>query len=750
MKAMTVMAGAALLGSTMASALYPTGFTSNTAVIVGANAAPSDNLASATVISHLNAAKVGEGGNVEIDGEKYKFDKSATHFHIGDDITDVVSTALDDDQLPTLLEAGTYTDTNNDEFEYTQKITVGTTGLQLNLFEDDDYKADTPTVGFRIPSATTVATYTLDFTDQPDFADLENTDLNIMGKQYYVLDAPTTNDRLTLLDSAQDSILAEGSSVTVNAGSKTYTVETSFVGETSVKLVVNGETTNSLAEGSTYKLSDGSYIGVKDIMYSSKDTGISKVEFSIGNGKLLLINGDEVELNEDEVDGVTVTVTNNSAKLDKIDLAWATDDTMFITTDRALVMPGFETFKFVYGGVDFPAEEKIEIQAGSSTYSILNDFPLKGAEEDIPLLYLNTSLTGFAGTGKSSTQKLATGTTSITFDSNTDWFIVSYTGTKDSESYLARATGFSDSAGVNKTTIEYRKDGSWVSAITDGEVGDEFDIGSAELNITGITDSTETATIANASAATSFNVLYSKEGLKITLPVFTANGVYPNVNSTAANPTSYVLKMQEEDKDGTIAAGDTINATISINTDGDVHISDVTGDVTEIEDGDGSDKFVTYQYSDLATKSVHDRSGDQQKVILTYHGDEVTADVYVAAMAASTSTSSGVKTYTDTNVAMADGMNLIVVGGSAINSVAAELLGGAYREAAFTTATNVKAGEFLIQSFDRSGKMALLVAGYNADDTTKAVAYLTNEDVDTTVGKKYIGTSATEATLVTV
>ena len=94
------------------------------------------------------------------------------------------------------------------------------------------------------------------------------------------------------------------------------------------------------------------------------------------------------------------------------------------------------------------------------------------------------------------------------------------------------------------------------------------------------------------------------------------------------------------------------------------------------------------------------------------------------------------------------GKNLVVVGGSAINSAAAELLGAAYREAAFTSATGVGAGEFLIQSFARSGKTALLVAGYHAADTEKAVTYLLNNDVSTTTGTKYKGTSATEATLV--
>ncbi len=45
-----------------------------------------------------------------------------------------------------------------------------------------------------------------------------------------------------------------------------------------------------------------------------------------------------------------------------------------------------------------------------------------------------------------------------------------------------------------------------------------------------------------------------------------------------------------------------------------------------------------------------------------------------------------------------------------------------------------------------TGKLALVVAGYGAADTTNAGTYLTMKDVDTS--KEYKGTSATEATLV--
>ena len=95
--------------------------------------------------------------------------------------------------------------------------------------------------------------------------------------------------------------------------------------------------------------------------------------------------------------------------------------------------------------------------------------------------------------------------------------------------------------------------------------------------------------------------------------------------------------------------------------------------------------------------------------------------------------------------------NIVVVGGSCINSVAATLLGGAHCGDAFTGATGVGPGAFLVETFDYNGKVATLVAGYEKDDTDKAAAYLNNDDnaVTTDVGTKYVGQSA-EGTAVIV
>ena len=77
-------------------------------------------------------------------------------------------------------------------------------------------------------------------------------------------------------------------------------------------------------------------------------------------------------------------------------------------------------------------------------------------------------------------------------------------------------------------------------------------------------------------------------------------------------------------------------------------------------------------------------------------------------------------------------------------------IAGALCGSAWTSSTGIGSGQFLIQSFGdaySTGKIALLVAGYEASDTVNAATYLKNQAVSTDAGMKYVGTSSTSATL---
>jgi hypothetical protein len=87
--------------------------------------------------------------------------------------------------------------------------------------------------------------------------------------------------------------------------------------------------------------------------------------------------------------------------------------------------------------------------------------------------------------------------------------------------------------------------------------------------------------------------------------------------------------------------------------------------------------------------------------------------------------------FTDAEKSSWSSKNVVIVGGSCINSAAAEALGvsaGTCGEA-FTAATSVSAGQFLIKKTTMNGKIAVVVAGYEADDTVKAAQQLINKGV---------------------
>jgi len=788
-KIASVLSSVVMVGSTVAlaaAANFPAPFVQNgagnVAIVYGTSGAATTDLVAVadiqTALSEELAKQTATAGSASTatttGGDSYKLEKTSTKFQIGKGILDVVSASVTNDKLPTLLADGVYTDSSNNDFDYTQTITL--TNQSLGLWEDSDYKADVPTMGMKIAAGANVLNYTLSFTSNPLWADLETTDLTLMGKTYYVLSA-TTNSSLTLLDSAITGDISEGETKSLTVNGKKYDVKINFVGDYKVKLDVNGEITNQLTSTvNTFKLKDGTYVGIKEINYNAKDTGISNVEFSLGVGKLVLDNGQEVELNDDSISGLSVNMTSSSEKLQSIKLIWNADDKLFVAADKEVVMPGFGAVKLSYGGMSYPLAEKIAVEPDSDDSFVLNAFPLKDSTEDINLLYYNG--TQFTSTGKSTTKMLRTSnTTSITFDSDTDaQFVVSWTDGSDAESYLMRATSFELDNSVNKTTIQYRKDGSWVDAKAHAQNGDTVSVGNVDLTV-GAIDKVGKSVVLTDTAAT-FNTLYSKEGLKVTLPFafvaanYTLNpptvGGY-ETNTTAAGysvPASFALKFSEEDKNGNKGNGENITLTLGADSNNDTSITAVALTKGYSTSGSGietgsSNIESNVVYSPLATDITFDKSNDQQKVGLVYHGDESFGNFFLNAPSttvavAANATSGTVKSlgsviYKDTE--SVSSKNLIVVGGSCVNTVAATLLGSAKPlcGADFTAKTTVASGQWLIQTYSQTGgNVATLVAGYNAADTANAAKYFTTQPVDITAGKKYVGTSATVATASTV
>lgn len=753
-----------------AAANYPAPFvvggSADVAIVYGSGAALSDSTAAGSIATSLSGFVTGSTSTAT-GGDSVKIEKSSDHFNLGNDAATVFVSAVDDDDLASLLADGTYTDDDNTEYDYTQKVNLGS-NLDLTHFSDTDYDdligADdnTPTIGIQLAGSAHVLNYTLDFTTHPDYnaATLETTNMKLMGRDYYVLDVLNgTTNKTTFLDSANSAMITEGVTSTVAGRS----VDINYISSTEVRLDVDGQITNSLAEGATYKLTDGTYVGVKDILYDSKEAGISKVEISIGTGKLEVSHGAAVELNDESIEEIVGFLTQDSSEqLDKITLMWTTDDEEFITPANELLMPAFGALKLSMGPHTFPAQEETTIDGGSSTIEL--ETTIKDGSVKIPLLGANS--TGeFATIGKDASNKLFTSnaTSGMWFNetSGDKYMVLSWNSTAEAESYYIRADVITEDS-VDKVRFTNEITGAQKTAADD----DTVSFGNADITVNDLTrvgGVNETFEFSVNSGA-SINTLYTAEGMKIHLPwnnvtsgSLASGGAVPGYINLTGLPTagfgydSFYVFFDSEDKDDNIGAGDAFNITLDESgTTNKVHVQTVTTDGTSYEIA-STDDFEYYVTADLATKVVHATGGDYDSVVVTYPGAESFANLYLSApeTVVGGGGTLGDVLVTDAEVSTVNSKNLVVVGGSCINTAAAALVGGAYCGSAWTGATGVGSGQFLIKGYATSSitsKMALLVAGYEAADTTNAATYLRTKTVDTS--KAYKGTSGTEATLI--
>lgn len=793
-----------LVGMTMATGIaanYPAPFVQNSAadvaIVYGANALVSDIAEAGSISTNLQssmgAATSGSTSSSVEGGDSVLLERTSDKLNLRDNAATVFVTSVDEDDLANLLADGTYTDDDNTEYDYTQKITLGS-NLVVEHFQDSDYNDNTPTIGLKMSDDEHVLNYTLDFTTHPAYnaSTLETTNINLMGKSYYVLDvvgvgdSTTNQNKTTLLDSANTAIITQGETASIGGND----VSIAYISSTAVKLTVGTETTNSLGNGGTYKLSDGTYIGVKEILYDSKDTGISKVEVSIGTGKLEIANGQAIELNDVTINEIVgFNQQDASYKLDKIVLQWTMDDEGFIAPESDLLMPGFGSVKLSMGEFVFPsAEETTLTNSGSDVIELKTT--IKDGEVTIPLLKAD-STGSFASIGKDTSNRLVTSASPYVFFNETagdKYVVASWNSTTEAESYYIKVEMTTEN-NVNKVKFTNQIDTSDSKTVNNGS---DASFGSVSFTVNNVTrDGSKKWANISINSGGSFNTLYTEEGLKIYLPYFnsianvtTAEGVISYNSSdfdggwsrvvdqgiyngsvgrlTGHGYTSFYVYAAEEDKDGNLAAGKKINMTLAESGTSDkVHVDAIgvnTGADSGFEIG-STDDYENYVKSDLATKTLYDTGSDQDSVVVTYAGDQAYANLFLTAPEAtvtSTTTSGTAATQLgdvlvkDSEVSSVSDKNLIVVGGSCINSAAATLVGGAYCGAAFTDATGVGAGQFLIKGYATStvtSKLALLVAGYDAADTIKAATYLRTQTVDTS--KEYKGTSSTSATLVT-
>jgi hypothetical protein len=192
-KKITAFASTALMAmGVVAAASYPAPFVSgssaNVAVVYGTGVGvdSSDFVQATSIQTDLAGSYTGgDGVSTAVGGDVYTFESETTKTHLGDTLDTAGDLNLDEDDLGEILADGVYLDDDNEENDYEQTIAMA--DLQVVFFENSEYAKYEPALGIEIADNGAVLNYTLEFTDTPEYALMETTDITMMGKEYYVL-----------------------------------------------------------------------------------------------------------------------------------------------------------------------------------------------------------------------------------------------------------------------------------------------------------------------------------------------------------------------------------------------------------------------------------------------------------------------------------------------------------------------------------------------------------------------------------
>ena len=389
-----VMVGATILSATAAADLkdFPAPFVQdgkfNAVLVVGDSAASSDVIGSVDVATSLQFASrvkktvsTSGGGDVGISGEAWRAGLGAKKLEFSEtreagtasvqqENIRNITTFISDDELPSLLTDGTFSNTQGD-YDYRQYIYFdsnppkGDPGPMLSVVyaEDPDTSVSADYLFIDGASGNTIARYALEFTEsaKSDVTDsagaisttgtylwnFEGKNIKMLGRDWSIVkartDSATTHNEtdFTFMGGAVKDVLNEGDTKTYTIGGNDYEVTLDFVGSTTAKLTINGEVTDSLQEGSTQTLKDGTQVGIRDIIAQDFAGGVRKTEFYIGADKIRLRDTQSVtstfggeqtlEVGTESITGTKVSVsgtsTTNSYTLTSISInVTATED----------------------------------------------------------------------------------------------------------------------------------------------------------------------------------------------------------------------------------------------------------------------------------------------------------------------------------------------------------------------------------------------------------------------------------------
>ena len=719
----------------------------------------------------------GEEGILEIPEGSWTVKTSSDTLELSEPIRNVTS-YIDSDDLPILANGEISNEKGTAKYEqylYFDDVTSSSVSYQ----EDDDENIG---LFFKINDGEVIARYVMDFTTNLEsdvtsanvLEDIEDEEITFLGKTYVITSATNSSTSvtdLTLMSGANKVTIANGEELTV--GGKTVSVLVSATD--AAQFTIDGETTSKLSEGETAKLADGTYLGVSEITYQNFAGGLMQATIYLGADKIELKDGNSMIVNAETINNAVVTISESHSggdiSISEISINMTAEDDLYVPINGKLSQAEdldepevlvSENWDIAFTGLVDTEYEELSISKSTDSKIKLNFLNYNGDSISLPLVYANAS--GIFGGEKTGYNLVLNATNEIT---RNDYFILN---TADPTDQAADARSF---------IVQYKG----ADAITDTNPKVKFDIlgvdndkevtldttdGTADLKLGGTT-----FTFMNTSNAASdnFNInlttggyasgsadgvlsnyIRTQHNALINITDTNASTVWDENNTAGTSSTwTVTLSIDDTDRDGdqyTVSTADEIfTATFANNSDNEITATYSGGDYSSwITDPDDNTRAT---WIDTYGNEIEYSNPSGSPAIITVKIPESIVEPIVQISSGSivgagaTTTGGLAPIIADSEISSYENKNLIVVGGSCINKVAAKLLGSdsPLCGADFTAKTNVGAGSYIIDTFIspyNPDKVAMLVAGYEAADTTAAAQRVVDDNLSPEVSEAAI------------
>ena len=764
--------GAALMGATVLGAMaadlanFPQPFVRNgqldAMLIIGQGAQTPDVIGAIDIATTLQyemrtpatvSGTAAEGRTISVSGDAFRVDLDNTRLTAGQALGDVISTLTDED-------LNVLRDTRFDGNDQTHAVSLpNDAGVVMYLASGGFEYDDEPGWYLHYEVGDDIYTYSTDFpsgvvasVSDTSVTGLQDKTLRLLGQEYNVINARRINGgaglELELMGGDSSDTIEEGATRTYVVDGKSYEVTVVFVGTSGgnvAQLRVNGESTGTIAVGDTRQLADGTEIGIREILLPRVEANPALVEFYIGANKVVLRDGNitnsattgNLVVGDNTYGGVSVRITGEytsetSLTLDAIDIEVTADDeyflrsgdslSKFIDGDRADYM--FGNFDIWFFGMTEPQTQEVRIRDTRDNEYAMQFTTRTGLEYNIPVWVATGGNDGRAGAHGTDDPVLhASGLSDSTNIARRDMFALQTNQPRpeDRTVRIFRYESFSlETGGRGTLRIRDLASGGATREISMREDGGSY-VGTARID--GLVHEFTTGNTANSN----LNV-----DTLVDLVVPLRSGSYLNFNSSVANTLNVTLVTPDDLTEAT-GEEDFVRAIFTAAEGKAVlnipyptaSVSDVSEDVS-LSDGD-----YRQWYTPFGTRVRFDTSGTRDRADIRVPHRQVLPQVYVTSGPVSTGASGEEVTgdaydiaKANTGIARLDtevgttwrNNNVIVVGGPCVNSVAAELL----NSPADNCAEGFTAGRATVRLFEQNNRVAMLVAGYSAADTTRA------------------------------